>query len=259
MPGITVGTVLEWLDSFAPFDTAEAFDNVGLLVGDKNAPVSRILFCMDATQAVALEAERIGAELIIAHHPVMFGGIRRIDYAQPEGKALGDMLRAGLHMIAAHTNLDKAPGGTGDTLAQALGLAGVGPVDAYIRMGTLPAPLTLDELSAYACERLSAPIRAYGEGTAITRVAVGAGAYGEGAEAAYAAGAQAYVVGEIKHHEALAACQQGLAILDAGHYATEWPGVQALYQRFQTAAEEASWEATAVLFSHAPFTGALRA
>ncbi len=260
MAQISVQTVYDWLDSFAPFDTAEDFDNAGLLLGDRAVTVQKVLFALDATPEVAREAVRLGAELVVVHHPLMFGGIRRIDYTLPEGQALCTLAGNRVNLIAAHTNFDKAPGGTGDSLAQALELGGVAPVGEYIRMGTLKRPMAADELANFVQERLQSPLRRYGDGEGpITRAAVGPGACGAEADTALLAGAQAYVVGEIKHHELLDVCGRGLVVLEAGHFATEIIGLRALFQRFQTAAAKACWQVQPMLFPHIPFWGALGA
>lgn len=260
MSNITVQAVCDWLNEIAPFDTAEGYDNVGLLMGDPAAPVSKVLFCLDATPEAVGEAVEIGAQLLITHHPLMFGGVRRIDYTQPEGRVLCAMAGARLNLIAAHTNLDKAPGGTGDALIQALGFHGLRPVNEFVRMGALEAPMTGDGLQRFVGERLQADVGRYGEAAGlITQVAVGPGACGEFAEEALRAGAQAFVVGEIKHHEVLAACAQGMVVLAAGHYATEMIGLKALFARFQATADLAGWPVQPMLFQKPPFLGALRA
>ena len=255
---VTVQMVCDWLDGLAPFDTAEAYDNVGLLVGRGSAVAEKILFCVDATYQVVQEAVRQGAGLVVAHHPLMFGGIRRIDYEAPEGRILQAMLAARLSLIAAHTNLDKAPGGIGDSLAQALGLREARPLGLYARMGTLPQSLEAAELQAHVSRRLGAQVRYYGQASGpVSRVAVGPGAAGDGVPEAVLAGAQAYVVGEIKHHEVLQATAQGLLVLEAGHYATEAAGMKALCEGFQAMAAEKGWSAAGLWFSQAPFSGAL--
>ena len=256
--GVTVQDVWTWLDEAAPFHTAEDFDNAGLLLGDLGAQVHRILFCVDVTPAVLDEAHAVGAELIVSHHPLMFGGISRLHYADYEGRVLLTAVGERLNLIAAHTNLDKAHGGIGDTLAEALELAKCKQVDEFVRMGTLQIPMEDGQLAAKVSEALKARVRQYGEAKEpISQVAVAPGAYGVGAQAALQAGAQAYVVGEIKHHEILAACAQGLVVLEAGHFATEAPGMAALFRRFKTEAERKGWDVQAFSALKAPFAGAL--
>lgn len=232
---MTVQEVWDWLNALAPFQTQEDFDNAGLLVGDPKAEVHHVFFTLDATLSAVREAERLGAELIVTHHPLMFGGIHTLRYDEPEGAALAAIAAAGMHLIAAHTNLDRAAGGTGETLALALGLEQVAPSaqEPYLWVGTLPAPQSARTFLAALNARLGGSARLYGDAQAnISRVAVGPGALGEAYEAAVREGAQAFVVGEIKHHQLIAARALGLTVLEAGHYFTEQPGIEALYQRF---------------------------
>ena len=258
---MTVQTVLDWLDSFAPFDSAADFDNVGLLVGDAAANVTGVLFCMDATADAVAEAVQNGCNLIVSHHPLLYHGMKRIYYEDPKGSVLHAVMAANANLVAAHTNLDQAPGGIADSLAAALGLQSVGPTEGpYIRVGTLETPLSLADLADRARQVLHITPRAYGQpDQPIRRVAVGPGACGELYEIALRSGAQAFVTGEIRHHEIIDATQRGMAVVEAGHYPTEQPGVVALYQRFlsELAAREPS--ARAVLCSTPPYPGASNA
>ena len=248
---MTVRDVYDWLDALAPFDAAESFDNVGLLVGDPSATVRKTLFCVDATLDVVREAIDVGAELIVSHHPLMFGGTKHIRYDSPEGQVLAEIASARLHLIAAHTNLDKAEGGTGDSLVNCLALERPICVNSYLRIAQLPAPLSSEELFQLIRNRLHAPVRMYGAPqSSIKAVALGAGALGQDESYAGENGAQAYIVGEIHHHELIDACARGMVVYEAGHYATEFPGIQALYHRFLTDV------APAHLCTQAPYPGA---
>ena len=255
-----VKQIAEWLNQLAPFETAEGFDNVGLLMGDAEAEVHTVVFGMDVTDALADEAIAIGADLIISHHPFIFHALKRIDYVCPQGRTLCRLAEKRIAVIAAHTNWDKAPGGVGDSLAAALRLTDVMAADDYVRVGTLPSPMTVSELSAHirACLRIEPRCYPAADGL-ITRVAAAGGAYGEGYMTALAAGAQAFVVGEIAHHEILDAAGRGLTVYDAGHYATEWPGVIALFQRLTVDAQTAGWPIQTHLHTQAPYAGALLA
>lgn len=255
-----VQQVCEWLNEFAPFDSAEAFDNVGLLMGDRDADVHAVVFGMDLTEALVQEAVMLGAELIITHHPFIFHAIKRIDYNGPQGRIMALLFQHRINVIAAHTNYDKAPGGICDSLAGALGLQAAAICDDYVRVGTLPAPLSLAELSAHIAKALRIEPRCYpASSEPVSRIAVSGGAYGEGYEAAIAAGAQAYVVGEIAHHEILDAHARGLTVFDAGHFPTELPGLANLYLRFLADAALSQWNVTAHLHQSAPYAGALLA
>ena len=255
---MTVQQICNWLNDFAPFDTAESFDNVGLLIGSPNAEVHTVVFGMDITEELVKEAIANGAELIISHHPFIFHALKRINYHGPQGRTMQLLMKHGINVIAAHTNYDKAPGGICDSLASILELQDIFTCDEYVRVGKLPTPLSPAELAAHIRGALHTESRYYAASDErITHVAVSGGAYGEGYEAALAAGAQAYVVGEIAHHEILDAYARGITIYDAGHYPTEWPGVVSLYQRFLADAATSNWDVQAHLHQLVPYAGAL--
>ena len=257
---VKVQQILDWLNDFAPFDSAEGFDNVGLLMGNPDADVHTVLFGMDITEAMVQEAIKRGAELIITHHPFIFRGIKRINYTGPQGRAMALLMQHGIHVIAAHTNYDKAPGGICDSLAEALGLQAVVSCDDYVRIGMLSTPLSPSEFTEQIRQALHVDARCFfAQDKPIFRVAVSGGAYGEGYEMALVAGADAYVVGEIGYHEVADATAQGLIVYDAGHFATELPGVINLYKRFLSDAAAAGWSVQAHLYDKAPFEGAILA
>lgn len=252
--------IYDWLNAFAPFDSAEGFDNVGLLMGDPDADVRAVLFGMDVTEALVRRAVELDAQLIITHHPFIFRGIKRINYTGPQGRIISLLMQHGISVIAAHTNYDKAPGGVCDSLAAALGLQTVESCDDYVRIGMLPAPLSPVAFSEKIRQALRIEPRCYcTQDKPITRVAVSGGSYGEGWQAALAAGADAYLVGEIGYHDVSDACACGLAVYDAGHFPTELPGVVNLYKRFLADAAASQWAVQAHLHQQAPFSGALLA
>ena len=248
-----VENVLNWLNAIAPFDTAESFDNVGLLLGNPGREVHRVLFALDITLPMVEEAKRLGADLLIAHHPFIFQALKRLDYESPQGKTFLAIAGSNLQVIAAHTNWDQAKGGVGDTLAKTLGLQDVTPLDGYVRVGNLPEPLSREAFEALVKEKLHVQPRLLGGDQPIQRVAVAGGSYGAGAPLAAEDGADAYVVGEIRHKEILDALARGLRICDAGHYATEYPGAVALYERYLADGAEYGLTAPAHLFTVAPY------
>ena len=115
----TVKDIYKLLADFAPVKYKEDFDNVGLLVGDGEQNVSKVLVALDVTLEVAKEAERIGAELIVAHHPVFFS-VKSVTEDDPTGRLVRYLIRANISAISMHTNLDKTNGGVNDMLAAAL-------------------------------------------------------------------------------------------------------------------------------------------
>ena len=106
------------IDELAPFWLTMDFDNTGILVGDRQQTVSRALLALDCTCSVVQEAAQRGAQLIITHHPVIFNPIKRVN----EDTVVYQLIRAGIAVISAHTNLDIAQGGVNDVLAQTIGL-----------------------------------------------------------------------------------------------------------------------------------------
>lgn len=221
---MTVQTIYDFLNQKAPFATAEAWDNPGLLVGDPQQEITGILVALDATPGALAAAQAIGANLLVTHHPVIFTPLKRL-----EGDSLPYLLaRAGIGLIAAHTNLDKAEGGVNDTLAAQLELTDVTvATDGYTRIGTLPQEMTAKAFAAHVARTLDTTVR-YNGTDSVRRVAVCGGGGGDFIAACYGL-ADAYVTGEVKHHEWLAAAER-ITVVEAGHYATEVPVVRTLCQ-----------------------------
>lgn len=217
----TVRDIYDAVDALAPFETAEPWDNVGLLIGGMDRPVDTVLTALDATPQVVREARERGAQLLLTHHPLLFAPVRRLDEAEPGAALVCDIIRAGLSMIAAHTNLDVAVGGVNDALAESLGLA-VAETDGILRLGSLGAPVRLDALAQRIESALAAPVTRYGQpACVVSRFALCSGAGGAEVARAAAQGAQVLITGELKHDQALDAMARGLCVLAAGHRATE--------------------------------------
>lgn len=213
---ITVGSIYDFLDAKAPFSSAEEWDNPGLLAGDRETKVTRILVCLDITRQVVEEAVRSGAELIVSHHPVIFSPLKRL----PADAVPYLLARAGLSAICAHTNLDRAPGGVNDLLAARLGFQQVTTAeDGLCRLATLPEPWDGRKLAETAARRLRTPVRCRPGTAPITRILLCGGAGGEEL-LPLCRQADAVITGELKHHEWLAFPEK-LTLIDAGHYATE--------------------------------------
>lgn len=153
---MTVREIYDAIDRIAPFQTAMDFDNVGILIGDENADVTKTLLCLDVTPRVLREAKSIGVELIISHHPVIFNPLRTV---RPQN-IIYALVQSGIAVISAHTNLDMAyPYGVNDALCRKLGLQNVrgilkeGETDiAY--MGELPEEMTTEDFAAHIKEAL---------------------------------------------------------------------------------------------------------
>lgn len=230
----TVGMIEKMLDECAPMETAEEYDNVGALVGARDRKVTKILVALDAAMSVVAEAKKIGAELIVTHHPLMFHGRKHLLEEDAEGKILCEMVRAHLSLIAAHTNLDQTFLSGSAACARRLGLKNIRKGSDYLFLGELPEPRQANAYEDEITHALFFPARCYcGESTLITTLAIGGGACDEKWMEARALGAQALLTGEVRHHNALAAAQEGFMIFDGGHCGTEAPLVPALAEYLQ--------------------------
>ena len=123
-----VTEIFEAMDRWAPFETQMDFDNAGFLVGRGGREVRKILVALDITEEVAEEAERWGAQLIVAHHPVIFHPARQITDGTSTGRVLLRLIEGGVAAVCAHTNLDAAQDGVNECLARALGLTEMEPL-----------------------------------------------------------------------------------------------------------------------------------
>jgi len=230
----SVKEIYKFIDQIAPFDTQEGFDNAGFLVGRGDREVTKILVALDVTLEVAEEAHAKGAQLIVAHHPVIFQPVKSITDGTVTGRVLLALMEHGTAAICAHTNLDAAHGGVNGCLAQALGLSGIGQlcqagVDGQGRpygigrVGTAHQPgLSAAEYAAFVKETLgSASVRYVDGGRPVQKVAVGGGACGSMLEDALAAGCDTFVTADLKYNQFLDAKASGLNLMDAGHFPTE--------------------------------------
>jgi dinuclear metal center YbgI/SA1388 family protein len=255
----TVRHIYDWVDAFAPFATAQEHDNVGLLTGRFDAPVTRVLTALDCTLAVVREALALKAEVILTHHPLMFHPRRHLREEGEEARVLCALIRGNLSLLCAHTNLDRAPGGINDVLA---GLFSLGDIrgEGFLRCGRLEKPRSAGALQELSARVLKAPVRLYGPPEhPVDTLGVAGGAYGEGWAEAAALGAQAFLTGEVRHHEALAALGEGVVLLEAGHYATEAPGLRALGDCLQTGRDTLQYPVAVSHASAASYPGALKA
>lgn len=209
--------IILFADEIAPFDTAEEWDNVGLSVGSPDAQISRVLLALDITPAVVEEAKNIGAQLIISHHPVIFSPL----YALRPDSAEYLLAKYDIAALCLHTDLDRAEKGVNTALAAALKLDNtVFFPKEFLLVGEPEAPCAVDEYAAFIKESLQAPSVRYTQGK-VSRVAVSSGGGGEGVELAQKYGFDAFITGELKHHQYLYAVQHGVAAFDAGHFSTE--------------------------------------
>lgn len=234
----TVRMIEKSLFDWAPHDMAESWDNVGLLVGSGEREVKKILVALDITETVVQEAIDVGADLIVAHHPVMnctWHKVQNVLDDNVQGRILTKLLKNDVAAICMHTNLDAAEGGVNDCLAHKLGIFDTIPLnDEKIgRVGTLSCEKGLEEFLALVVKSLGCKGLRYRDGgKRVYRVAVGGGACGDFIPQAIALGCDTFVTGDLSYHEFLDT--QGLNLIDAGHFPTEnivCPAVKAYLDR----------------------------
>ncbi|MBQ6877519.1 MAG: Nif3-like dinuclear metal center hexameric protein [Oscillospiraceae bacterium] len=219
-----MSTILDFynfIDKIAPFETQENWDNSGFLVGDGKKEVKKVLLALDVTEPVLNEAKEKGAELIISHHPVIFGALKEF---HPKNIAFL-AAEKGIAVISAHTCLDIADGGVNDCLAAALELLNIVKVDdgeGLMRMGELEKELSCEEFIKHVAEKLNVGgIKYTPTEKIIKKVAVCGGSGGDLYTFAMEAGADAYVTANIKHNLFIDMRRKGFCVLDAGHFCTE--------------------------------------
>ena len=225
----TVNLILEALLQWAPSHLKADYDNIGLLVGDPEQKVNGIITCLDVTRDVIEEAETGSAQLIVAHHPLIFRKLSSVRSDDPTGHLVTQLVRKGLSLIAMHTNLDSAVDGVSFVLAETLGLENLSILEkgrdeaGYGVLGSMPSPMTTQEFLAMVSARLNTPILRYsGKCDHISKVAVCGGAGSFLMDAARQAGAHAFVTADLKYHDFFTH-QSSFVLCDAGHYETEMP------------------------------------
>jgi dinuclear metal center YbgI/SA1388 family protein len=229
-----VRDVVGALDRRYPREWAEQWDRVGPVLGDFDAPVGTILCVVDCVPETVEEALALGADLIVAHHPLLLKPVSSLAPDTYKGRIVHRLIRSDVALYVAHTNADVANPGVSDALAARLGLTGTRPLvpgddDRGLgRIGTLPEAMSLAAFARFAAARLpvtAGGIRAAGDPERpIRTVAVCGGAGDAFLGDATRAGVDAYLCADLRHHPAgehLAG--GGPALLDVAHWASERP------------------------------------
>ncbi len=222
------------INKFAPFKFAEKWDNCGILVGNKNNDVKKVLISLDVTKQVVCEAIDKDVDLIISHHPVIFNALKSID----DDSIFGMLIKNNISVISAHTNLDMTKGGVNDTLAEKLGLKIIkNPVEisytfvesnnekrivGYGCIGELDREYSAKDFAKKIKNALGNTVVRYNKtGKKIKKVAVGCGSGGSIFDKVVSEGVDAFVTGDVKHDKFIDANNLGVTIFDAGHFHTE--------------------------------------
>ncbi|WOI59637.1 Nif3-like dinuclear metal center hexameric protein [Streptomyces fradiae] len=247
MPRLT--EVLAELDALWPPERAEQWDAVGTVCGDPDAEIDRVLFAVDPVQEIAEEAVRLGAQLVVTHHPLYLRGTTTVAASHFKGRVVHTLIKHDIALHVAHTNADTADPGVSDALASALGLRVIGPLvpeNGLGRICELDPPETLAAFAARAAERLPATaqgVRVAGDPDAtVRRVAVSGGSGDSLFDAVRAAGVDAFLTADLRHHPASEAVQHSpLGLVDAAHWATEWPWCELAAAQLDEISDRRGW------------------
>lgn len=217
----TINDIINYFETFAPLSTQMDFDNSGLLIGDKSTTVTKVLLALDITADVVLEADKLGCELIISHHPVIFNPLKHMNSTDPAYL----LASKGISALCMHTNLDlSAEFGVNTALANAIGVKDVkpAPVGECLFFGNLAEETNIEQFAENVKSSLNCNgLRYTAVKNTVKTVAVSSGAGGCNVACAHSIGADVLVTGEIKHHELNIANSLNINIIDAGHFKSE--------------------------------------
>ena len=234
----TVADILQFVETLAPRSLKMDWDNVGLNCGSRNAPVTKIMLALDPFEHVCKEAADWGADLLVTHHPLIFRPIPMVTDDAAITRGMMELIRNNISHICAHTNLDCAEGGVNDVLATVLGLEDVEPLGAYggmMRCGYVPEQ-SLETFLGFVKETLHCDgLRYCDSGKPVHKVAVGGGSCSDGLYDTILAGCDTFVTSDVKYNGFWDAKEQGLNLIDAGHFHTENPVIAVLAKKITAA------------------------
>lgn len=231
---VNVKIVSDYINSFAPYETQCTWDNCGLLVGDGDKVVKKVGICLDLTEETLGEAKKQEVDLVITHHPLIFTPQKNFI----SGDKAYELAVSGISLISAHTCFDCAEGGVNDVLCEILGISevkGVASEETAIpmaRIGRVEKQSSL-EFAKLVAEKLDTVCKVVDCENTINKVAVCGGAGMDFLSDVIREGADAYVTGEMKHHEMLLAKEKGITVIEAGHFETENPSMAALKNKLE--------------------------
>ncbi|MGQ9484797.1 MAG: Nif3-like dinuclear metal center hexameric protein [Desulfosoma sp.] len=247
---VTVADVLQWIDDLAPFRFAETWDHCGLQVGDPQAEISALLVALDPTLSTIREAAQRRCQALVVHHPLFSKPQTSLFLDRPPGHNVAEAIRHNVHIISAHTNLDAASCGTNSVLAQAMNLNVVGSLEShpmeeadprYLGLGLfgfLPEACSALELVQRLGQILHLQtVRLIGNPeTPLHKVALCTGSGVSLLGRAKQNDCEAFITGDVKYHDAQSALDQGIVVIDIGHFASEALVVAPLAEALRAAA-----------------------
>lgn len=217
---MTVNDILKYLDSLFPIDTACDFDNVGLLVGNIEKEVKKVLIALDCSQKTVENAVNSGCELIITHHPIIFEPLKTV----LENSVAYSLVKNEISVISMHTNLDIADKGVNSRLCEVLEIQNTEKViasDGFTLKGGSISAISAQEFAKHIKSKLNTTVKYIDCKKQISKVLVCSGSGGDFVKDAVNLGFDALVTSEVKHHQFLFAKDNNIAVFDAGHFETE--------------------------------------
>lgn len=221
---MTAAELVTPIEAMAPLATQQSWDNCGFSVGTPDAEVKRVLVALDCTERVMDEAIDARCDIIITHHPLIFGGLKSVTPQTSVGRIVMKAIKHEVSVYSAHTNMDIADGGVSAIMAEKLELQSVEPLqkEGFGLVGNLPEPMDAERMLALVKERFNVDHIRHSEviKQPVSRVAVCGGSGKSFIRDAMEASAQLYITGDISYHEFY--CESGFMVMDIGHYASEY-------------------------------------
>lgn len=224
--------IIQVIEAAYPREAALDFDNVGLLAGRTEKEVKRVYIALDATDAVIDRAVEARADMLITHHPLIFSPLKKVTDEDFVSRRVVKLIQNDISYYAMHTNYDVL--GMAELAEKILGIRNTEVLDITMekdgkpegigRIGELEKPMTLEECCVYVKHKLNlGSLKVFGDmERQVSRIAISPGSGKSMIGIAIEKGADVLVTGDIGHHEGLDAVEQGLCIIDAGHYGTEY-------------------------------------
>ena len=230
--GITVQDIAQTIERYFPRSLACDWDNPGLLCGRRDKEVKRILIALDATNQAVESAVLSQADLILTHHPLIFGSLKQVNSDTALGRKLMRLIANDISCYAMHTNFDIGQGGMGDIAAATLGLKPEAPLEITDEggekplgigfVGTLEGELSAPDLAELVKLKFELPaVSVYDAGKPVRKIAVCPGSGHGMLRFALDAVCGALITGDCSHHDGIDAQDAGLTLIDAGHYGIE--------------------------------------
>ena len=239
---VKLNNILEFLCSFAPVEFAESYDNVGLLIGDKNKDVKKVLVTLDVDEKVVDDALAKGCDLVVSHHPLIFTPIKTITGDNSISRTIIKLIKNDISLISMHTNFDSVSSGLCDLFLDKIALTDEkcsiegDATDGVGRIAHLAEPETLSEIICKVKKEFVLESVKYvgNPDEKIEKISVCNGGGADFVYKAYESGAQLYISGDFKYHHARFAYENGIALIEVPHYNAEIAFCEYVYKLLNT-------------------------